>query len=209
MKRMLELERVRTRIATDLHDDIGSNLTQISILSEVIRRRLGSEAEEIVEPLVRIAELSRELVDSMSDIVWAVNPKRDHVGDLVQRMRHFASEILTARNVALDFRCPDTNQGAELRTDTRRQIFLIFKEGLNNVVRHSECRRVSIQLAAEKGHVRLTLRDDGKGFDTTQTNGNQGHGLRNMSDRARSLNAAFKLESRPGSGTTVDLLVPI
>src|SRR5262249_4648985 len=98
---------------------------------------------------------------------------------------------------------------SKLRTDKRRQIFLIFKEGLNNIVRHSGCRHVTIQITADKDHFLLTLGDDGKGFDRDQMNGNQGHGLRNMSERARSLNAEFSLDSRPGAGTTLVLRVPV
>jgi signal transduction histidine kinase len=88
--RLLELERVRTRIAADLHDDIGSSLSQVSVLSEVISRRVGHHTD-VAEPLSMIANLSRELVDSMNDIVWAINPKRDRLSDLSQRMRRFAS----------------------------------------------------------------------------------------------------------------------
>jgi signal transduction histidine kinase/ligand-binding sensor domain-containing protein len=209
MKRMLELERVRTRIATDLHDDIGSNLTRISILSEVMRQRVGSERDPVDEPLVRIADLSRELIDSMGDIVWAVNPKRDYVGDLVHRMRHFATEILSNRNIVFDFRAAEMAHDKELRTDKRRQIFLIFKEALNNIVRHSGCKRVTIGIEADKNHFNLTLGDDGRGFDKTQMNGNQGHGLQSMAERAKSLNAEFAIDSRVGEGTTLVLRVPI
>jgi signal transduction histidine kinase len=169
---------------------------------------VGNGPHELVEPLVKIADLSRELVDSMGDIVWSVNPKRDHVGDLVQRMRHFATEILTAGNVTLEFQAQG-NHDRELRTDKRRQMFLIFKEGLNNIIRHSDCRRVTIQIQNDNNHVLLTLNDDGKGFNPTQMNGNQGHGLQNMANRAKSLNAEFNLESRPGVGTTIALRVPL
>jgi hypothetical protein len=88
--RLLDLERVRTRIATDLHDDIGSSLSQIAIMSEVVRQKVGAENKAVIHPLSVIAGTSRELVDSMADIVWAVNPKRDHLIDLTQRMRQFA-----------------------------------------------------------------------------------------------------------------------
>ena len=124
-------------------------------------------------------------------------------------MRHSASELLDARNVALEFRAPDTNQDREVRTDKRRQIFLIFKEGLNNAVRHAECQRVTIEIVTDKHHIQLTLGDDGKGFDTTRINGNNGHGLRSMADRAKSLNAEFNVDSHPGGGTTLVLRVPL
>jgi signal transduction histidine kinase len=210
LAQLLELERVRTRIATDLHDDIGSNLTQISILSEVVRRKVGQDSDMVSEPLMRIADLSRELVDSMSDIVWAVNPRRDHIGDLAQRMRRFASDVLSARNIEFKFYTVDGNLDKEMRADKRRQVFLVFKEGINNIVRHSECKGVTIELSVEKQRLVLKLCDDGRGFDPAKANGNtHGHGLESMAERVRSIGGEFNLESRPGQGTAVSLRIPL
>src|SRR5207245_155468 len=102
VRRLIELERVRTRIASDLHDDIGSGLSRIAILSEVARHQVSVEAP-VGEPLAVIADASRDLVDSMSDIVWAINPNKDHLSDLVQRMRRFASDLFTARQIEFTF----------------------------------------------------------------------------------------------------------
>jgi PAS domain S-box-containing protein len=96
-ERLVELERGRRCITTDPHDDIGSSLTQISILSEVVRQRIGKGNSPVAEPLEMIAGASRELVDSMSDIVWAINPQKDHLRDLMQRVRRFAANSFTAR----------------------------------------------------------------------------------------------------------------
>ena len=106
-ERIVELEHVRRRIATDLHDDIGSSLSQIFLLSEVARQRIGRDDNSVEEPLSMIANASHELVGSMSDIVWAINPQKDQLSDLVQRMRRFASELLEARNIEFSFRAPD------------------------------------------------------------------------------------------------------
>jgi signal transduction histidine kinase len=97
--RLLEIERVRTRIATDLHDDIGSSLSQIAILSEVAHQRAAGGIAG--EPIERIGALSRELLDSIGDIVWAIQPHKDHLSDLRQRMRRFAADVLSARNVEM------------------------------------------------------------------------------------------------------------
>ena len=104
--RLIELERVRTRIATDLHDDIGSSLSQIAMLSEVTRSFLEQD-NRVLEPLMKIADLSRDLVDSMSDIVWAANPKKDRLSDLTQRMRLFAGDLFTSQNIEFDLSVPD------------------------------------------------------------------------------------------------------
>ncbi|HLK63718.1 MAG TPA: two-component regulator propeller domain-containing protein, partial [Bryobacteraceae bacterium] len=163
LRQLLEMERVRTRIATDLHDDIGSSLTQIAILSEVARRSPAADSAERAEPLVHIADLSRELVDSMSDIVWAINPKRDHLCDLEHRMRRFASDVLASRDIEFDFVAPAEGQ-TPVRTEVRRHVFLIFKECVHNMVRHAGCRKVRIEMLMRGGSLVLRMSDDGKGF---------------------------------------------
>jgi signal transduction histidine kinase len=100
IRQLLELERVRIRIATDLHDDIGASLSQIAILSEVVHQQLDGSDPRVTEPLAKISSASRELVDSISDIVWAINPRRDRLRDLLQRMRRFASDIFHARKIS-------------------------------------------------------------------------------------------------------------
>ena len=102
---MLEVERLRTRIATDLHDDVGSSLSQIAVLTEVIRRQAGPD-ERVTEPLTAVGNLSRDLLDSMNDIVWAINPKRDYLADLTSRMRRFAADALTPRGIDFRFAAP-------------------------------------------------------------------------------------------------------
>ncbi|MBS1791696.1 MAG: hypothetical protein JST85_28560 [Acidobacteria bacterium] len=202
--RLVELERVRTRIATDLHDDIGSNLSLIAMLSEVTLRTHG-ENTRVAESLSQIAGTARELVDSMSDIVWAVNPQKDNVRDLTKRMRRFASEVFSARNIVFKFSAPDEEQNSRLDTDTRREVFLIFKEAINNIARHSECTMAEIELQVATGWLTLTLRDNGKGFDTSATN--DGNGLMSMRQRAEKLGGKFEASS--GGGTTVIVKVPL
>ena len=113
--RVLELEPVGARIATDLHDDIGASLSQIAILSEVVGHQIENADPAVGKPLSRIAASSRELVDSMSDIVWAVNPKRDRLRDVIQRMRRFASDTLSSKEIAFTFEAPDSSSGLRLR----------------------------------------------------------------------------------------------
>lgn len=212
-ERLAELERVRRRIATDLHDDIGSSLTQISILSEVLRQRfrpptgalLSEEQRQVNEPLKLIASASRELVDSMSDIVWAINPQKDRLSDLTRRMLTFASELLTARNIKFDFRAPhdDMRLGASLR----REVFLIFKESINNLVKHAACTEVDIEFSIAADRLTLITRDNGAGFDPGRHH--DGHGLQSMRERAQALGGTFKINSQLGQGTVVTLEAPL
>jgi two-component sensor histidine kinase len=203
--RLLELERVRTRIATDLHDDIGASLSQISILSEIARRRAG-DVDALQKPLAEIAGASRELLASMSDIVWSINPQRDRLRDLVQRMRRFATDVFTARNIEFQFHAPAAELEGKLDPDMRRQVFLIFKESVNNIVRHADCTLVEIQFAVEKAGLMLSVRDDGRGFDTTQPFA--GNGLASMRQRAASLNGSLEITVDGDQGTRITLRVP-
>jgi signal transduction histidine kinase len=203
---LLEVERIRTRIATDLHDDIGAGLSRIAILSEVARHEAG-ELPPVGERLSVIARASRELVDSMSDIVWVINPERDQLRDLTQRMRRFASDVFTARDIQLHFRAPDADQHLKVGADVRRQIFLIFKEAVNNIARHSQATRAEITLKIESGRVVLTVTDNGRGFDLTEIT--DGNGLTNMRARARMMNGDLKVASTPGGETKINLTAPL
>jgi ligand-binding sensor domain-containing protein/signal transduction histidine kinase len=204
---LLELERVRTHIATDLHDDIGSSLSQIAVLSEVVSRQIDGTTTAMSKPLSTIATTSRELVDSLSDIVWSVNPRRDHLSDLSQRMRRFASDVFTANDIEFRFDVQDSDHLTRLEADVRRQVFLIFKESVNNIVRHSACSNAAVELSVEKHWISLMLSDDGKGFHTAQRS--DGHGLMSMQRRAQDLSATLEITSLPDQGTVILLKVPL
>ena len=163
VNQLLAVERVRTRIASDLHDDIGSSLSQIAILSEVVTARVAPAPADIAEPLARIGALSRESVDAMGDIVWAISPDLGTPVHLSQRMRRLASDLLPARGHRLQFESSDEGQ-VRLGIETRREVFLIFKEALHNVVRHANATDVSIVLTIGRRALHLVVRDNGKGF---------------------------------------------
>jgi ligand-binding sensor domain-containing protein/signal transduction histidine kinase len=211
IKRVVELERVRTRIATDLHDDIGSSLSQIAILSEVSRQRLGKQENGVGESLAQIANTSRDLVDSMSDIVWAINPRRDRVSDLTQRMREFAGDVFTTREIEFSFRAPEGGLALRLDAGLRRQLYLIFKEAVNNTARHSGCTHAEIEFEVAPGRLLLLVRDNGRGFDPNgeATIGRNGNGLVSMRERARAMGGEIEIISQANQGTAVRLDLPI
>jgi ligand-binding sensor domain-containing protein/signal transduction histidine kinase len=200
LRRLLELERVRTRIATDLHDDIGSNLTKISIMSEVAQRINGRRQSEMLHS---IADISRSSVSSMGDIVWAINPKKDSLLELVRRMRSFAEETLGQKDILADFEARGISGEMRLDAEVRRNVYLIFKESLNNIVRHSRAEKVKIVLEVLKNSLILKITDDGAGFDTGKNF--DGNGLTNMKRRAADLNGELKIFSEPGKGTAIFL----
>ncbi len=202
--RVVEIERVRMHIATDLHDDIGSNLTRIAILSEVARHDRSDEEEEPDSPLVSIARIARESVASMSDIVWAINPKKDGLDDLVRRMRRFAGEAFAARGIELEFHGPAHERSMKIDHETRRQLFLIFKESVMNAVRHSGGAKAEVDLHFDGQRLVLSVADDGHGFDpSTPTEGN---GVESMRRRARALNGTLEVVPVLGRGTRVTLV---
>jgi signal transduction histidine kinase/ligand-binding sensor domain-containing protein len=206
-ERLAELEQVRRRIAADLHDEIGSSLTQISILSEVARRQGAQVVPELGEPLSMIAASSRELVDAMSDIVWAINPAKDHLADLTQRMRRLAADTFSASSARVRIELPPADRELKLGANVRREVFLIFKESLNNIVKHSACSEVAIALAVEDSVLRLDVRDNGKGFDPLAPV--DGHGLASLRSRASALGGTMTVVSAPGAGTAITLVLPI
>ena len=217
--RLLEITNMRTRIATDLHDDIGANLTRIALLSEVARRQTAPESKHTVteavadgndfeeSPLVSVGRIARESVGSMSDIVWAINPEHDSLLDLTRKMRQHADEIFTLRDIDLEFNAPDAREDLKLGANVRRDVLLIFKEAVNNAARHSRCTRVQIDFRLEAANLLLQIVDNGVGFD--QSIETQGHGLRSMQRRAAALGGTLELHSNPAQGTCIRLRVPL
>jgi signal transduction histidine kinase/ligand-binding sensor domain-containing protein len=215
-KRLAEIERVRTRIATDLHDDIGSSLTQIAVLSEVARNQAAIFKDDAISlRLQNIKEVSGELVESMSDVVWAINPNKDNLGDLVQRMRRFGSDLCAGRNTHFEFDAPPTENVLSLGANIRREVFAIFKESINNAVKYSECENIVARFWLESGTLFLEIGDDGRGFDMEELLGERfsaekgGNGLVNMRRRAAELGGNCRIVSRIGGGTNIFLEVPL
>jgi signal transduction histidine kinase/ligand-binding sensor domain-containing protein len=205
--RLLALERVRTRIATDLHDDIGASLSQIAILSEVARHQTNGTSPDVSTALERIAATARETVDSMSDIVWAINPRRDALSDLTHRMRRFGNDTCSASEVRFVFQAPGDDDPHRLSANLRREVYLIFKEAVNNAVRHAEATTIDAGLAIERQHLVLTIRDNGRGFrpDTAV----DGNGVASMRRRAGAVKGQLDLASAPTEGTVIKLSAPI
>ena len=151
--------------------------------------------------------MSRELVDSMSDIVWAIDPKRDRLSDVVFRMRRFAADAFTGRDVAFSFRAPSGGDDLSLGPEVRREVYLVFKEAVNNAVRHSACAEAEVALRIDGNRLSLEVRDDGQGFDPERES--EGHGLGSMKRRAEELGGKLELITGDGKGTTVRLEIPL
>jgi signal transduction histidine kinase/ligand-binding sensor domain-containing protein len=203
---VLQMATMRTRIATDLHDDIGANLTRISILSDVARDQQGDRDPDSDQPLSSISRIARESVSSMSDIVWAIDPRRDSLLDLVRRMRRHAEEVF-ARDTVLTIEAPDADRDLKLGAAVRRDVLLVFKEAVNNAARHAHCSRVAIVFRVEGPRLFLSIADDGAGFDASTPG--EGQGLTSMRRRAEALGGVLTVTSGPDRGTAVALTVPV
>ena len=203
---IVAMERIRRQVATDLHDDVGSGLAQIAILSEVAKRETTPDGSGM---LSEVADLARSMRESMSDIVWAVDPRKDSLSDLVQRMRQATFNLLEANGIRVEFRAPDEHdlERINLAPDRRRHLLLIFKETITNVARHAKASKVSVEVALEARTIRLTVRDNGCGF--ILENNHNGHGLHSLNQRANELKGKLTIESKLGSGTAVQVSLPV
>lgn len=204
MNQLLRLERLRTRIATDLHDDIGSTLSSISIFSEMAGRESSHLSPQSSQMLKRIGESSRSMMDAMDDIVWSINPKNDRLENLSLRICEFAGEVFEARGIRFKFEVPESSRDGAIPMEVRRNIFLIVKEAVNNIAKHSRCTRAMLKMETAGGRLVVVIGDDGVGMSGNATRETGGNGLRNMAARAGAIGASLTVES-DGKGTTVRL----
>jgi signal transduction histidine kinase len=203
LHQVLKMERMRMRLATDLHDDIGSTLSSISMYSEAVKKQVRDKMPQLENVLDKMGENSRKMVSSMSDIVWAVNPANDQGIKLFERMEAYASDACAVTETRLHFDCEMEMHSLSFPPDYRKNIYLIFKEALNNALKYANAQDIRITIERKGPRLHLVIKDNGKGFDTgTEYDGN---GLRNMKTRAKEIHGELILLSAVRSGTTIDL----
>lgn len=217
VNKLLEIERIRTSIASDLHDDIGSTLTEIALYSDVglrsLRQHAGTaplseeERAKLHSLLGEIGTTSRSLIDAMNDIVWSIDPRNDSFEFLLLRIRMHATKMLEAKAINYEIDIPPSLSSLRFPLGSRRRLFLIYKEAINNVLRHAQASRVTLTLRREGRMLVMSIVDNGSGFDPGQDS--RGNGLHNMQARARSIGGELTITSTPGLGTTVTLHVGI
>jgi signal transduction histidine kinase len=200
-------DRVRSRIAADLHDDVGAILTQLVLLSEKIQRAALTQGPELQHDSARMAVIARGLADSLSDFVWSVDARNDGLPDLLLRMRSLAGEMHEDAGLMLQFDAPIGNETCKLKPAVRRHLYLIFKEAIRNVACHAGATQVRVALEAGSDEIRLTIADDGIGFAVEKASG-IGNGLENMAERTSDMGGVFLIESEKGKGTVVRVEVP-
>ena len=209
------LERERMRIARDMHDEMGSKLTKISFLSEHAQVTTDS-AGPLGNKLESIAQTSRELLKTMDEIVWVVNPRNDTLENLVAYLGHYAVEYFQNTNVECDLRLPPEIPHHALSSETRHNLFLTFEEALNNVLKHSAAAKARVEMTVNALEFELKVTDNGKGFEVPASaanipsrGGGGGNGLKNMRQRLVAVGGECLIASQPGAGTTVTLRVSL
>ena len=202
-ERRREMEALRQRIARDVHDEIGSGLGTIALLSQMAGGK-ATHPEEARQDFAEINHLSREITESLRDIVWLIRPETRTLGDLAQRLRETASSMLAA--VPHEFTVDPAVQGRALPLEFKRQVLLVFKEALHNLIRHAQAGHAVVRVGGNAAGFTLELEDDGRGFDPAALV--SGAGLLGMKQRAATLGGVLEIRSEPGKGATLRLAVP-
>ncbi len=202
--RLLEIERLRVRISTDLHDEIGSNLSAIALQSDLVRSGV-STGDKGNDRLVEISRSARQMANDLRDIVWTINPGLDRLNDMVDRMRTIASTMLGG--ISYTFQGQAGTSTDRLDMEFRRNILLMYKEVLHNIQKHARATQVRILINEDPDCLTITIEDNGIGFDTAIPS--SGNGLSNLKSRASSMGATLEIVSAPERGTRVKIAVRI
>lgn len=200
-QQLLKIQTVRNKIANDLHDDMGSALSTINLYSEVAKIKSEKENNELIEILDKISLTSLEMQENMSHIVWSLQPRNDHFEQVVLKLKYFASEALDSKNIQLDFNMHDSVKDLKLSSEQRKELFLIFKEAINNIVKYANCTLVKIYFTQQRDVLLMRVIDNGIGFNTQQIF--TGNGLHSMQHRAETLDGELQITSEEGIGTEV------
>lgn len=205
VRELLRLERLRTRIASDLHDDVGSTLSSISILSDILAQQI--ENPQSAKMLGTIGTNAHKMLEKIDDIVWIVNPTNDKFQNLGLRIREFAIPLFESLSIQTDIRFDKQMNTLQLPMEVRRNIYLIAKEAINNAVKYSGCNSVKIFFRQEYPGLIMEISDDGKGFNPEALTSR--NGIKNMKLRASQINSLIEITSSPGKGTLITLLVKL
>jgi len=197
-------EEAFLQISRDLHDDVGSSLSGINLFTQMAGQNLKqnnlSEAEKNIE---KAGNYAMQVIEKVSDMAWLLKPSRESISILGAKLKSYALEIASPKNIQLHFEIKADDLSKEADVQQRKAIYLVSKEAINNAVKYSECRNLHYKIDSGKTMIRLLIADDGKGFETGNTM--EGNGLGNMRARAADMNARINIISAPGNGTRIEL----
>jgi signal transduction histidine kinase/tetratricopeptide (TPR) repeat protein len=202
--KLLTEQRMRHSIARDLHDEVGSTITSINILSNIVQHEALDKQKAHLQ---QINEQSAKIMESMSDIIWAINPNHDTIEQIILKMKEFAIELLESAGIQCVFNTEVISSQQNILPEERKYIFLIFKEAVNNAVKYSEAQEIQISVALSQEKFQFTISDNGLGFDLSLKK--SGNGLTNMHERAKIIHASLEIISQKNQGTRIRLIKPL
>lgn len=215
---LVKRQTIRNKIAQDLHDNVGSTLSSISVYSQVAKIYQQQEKHtDLQSTLGKISAASSEMISELNDTVWAINPRNDNIDIILQRMDSFARPLLHAQNIRFTLNRDPNLSGINLEMEKRKNLYSIYKEAINNVIKYSDATTVIVDISLNANKIVMKIKDDGKGFDISKTSEGfkssdvfgGGNGLRNMQNRAREMKGILKMDSKPGNGTSIVLNFPV
>jgi len=201
LKQKLKVSKLRNKIAIDLHDEVGSSLSSISMYAGITQ--VNNDPKIQAEIINKIGNTSRETIENMSDIVWSIQPKNDNFQLVLNRMEHFGNQIMAAAGIDFSFNYNENIRSLSLNMEQRKNLYLIYKEALNNAAKYSKATNVVVSINKNKKNLTLLIKDNGVGFDPEGIK--TGNGLNNMKERAMVIAGLFKIQSSAGTGTTIQL----
>ena len=207
LKQQLKEVELRNRIAADLHDDVGATLSSISMYSSIVGNQVKSSDPQSAALLGKIISNSKEMIENMSDIVWMIKPGNDSFGNIENRMQHFASEICGSSGINVELTTHANVAQLRLPMELRRDLYLIFKEAVNNAVKYANCSYIHADINTTQHQLTMRIQDNGKGFNVNEAS--HGNGLRNMRQRAAAHNGTCNITSAPGKGTAITVVLPL
>ncbi|MGC4023108.1 MAG: triple tyrosine motif-containing protein [Cyclobacteriaceae bacterium] len=205
LNQILLQERMRSKISTDLHDDIGSTLSSISILGDLVLQKTSDDSASTMVKEIR--DNAQVLMEKMDDIVWGINPENDSLEKLLLRIKRFASQLFEAKNIEYSIDVQEHLQQIKLPMDHRQHIYLILKEAINNLVKHAQCNKAAIKVCVDNNFLVVLVSDNGKGYDIDSNH--NGNGIRSIKKRSESMRAELTLRSKASEGSTMELKVKI
>ena len=207
LERQTLIEKERLRISKDMHDEVGSSLTKIAVLGELVQREINNK-DKIEPSIKKITSISREVIDNISEIIWAINPKNDKLENLASYLHEYVSDFLEGTGISASFESIENFPSIELSAELRRNIFLVMKEIVNNAVKHSHASNFNLKLDFCDGKFLLSLSDNGTGFSSEQKS-KFGNGLTNMKKRIEDIGGIISIESSASTGTMIQIEVAI
>lgn len=206
-KQLKSKEQLRNKIARDLHDDIGSTLSSINIFSKLALQKVHTDQEKSGELLHKINERSEKTMEALSDIVWSINTRKDHMNNVLAKMLEYLGEVAEPSGIRYEFVAEESISHVQADMEIRKEIYLIFKESINNAVKYASCTLLQVEIKKEQRNLVMSIRDNGKGFDMNKII--PGNGINNMQERVARVKGRIEIISNSGNGTNIRITLPI